>query len=241
MMTTQPKPGEGSDQVSTGTAPGYFIDVAGVEDPFVRGLLASCATVFEIKPAMAALLTNGTPSIEGGTIEPGAMVRGDVIVGEGAVIEAGAMVDGPVYVGPGSVIAMGARVRDHSVIGPNCHIGWGAEIARSLLVSDVRMKHVSFVGDSVLGRHVNVGALVSTTALRVNGGRVTEPATKEITVLLGDRRIGTGQTKFGSVVADDTAIPAGAILQPGTLIGPRTILYPRGQVGGFFPAGSQVR
>ncbi|TDU67819.1 transferase family hexapeptide repeat protein, partial [Streptomyces sp. KS 21] len=224
-MTTQPKPGgDVSDQRLPEITPGYFIDAAEVEDLYVRGLLSDCTTVFDIKPAMAALLTSGTPLTGGGTIEPGAMVRGDVIVGEGAVIEAGAMVDGPVYVGPGSVIAMGARVRDHSIIGPNCHIGWGAEIARSLLVSDVRMKHVSFVGDSVLGRHVNVGAFVSTTALRVNGGRVTEPATKEITMLLGDRRIGTGQTKFGSVIADDTAVPAGAVLQPGTLIGPGTIL-----------------
>lgn len=221
--------------------PSYFFDVAEVQDPYIRGLLTGCPTVFDIKQAMAALLTDGTELACGGTIEPGAVVRGDVIVGQGAVIEAGAMVDGPAYIGPGTVIGAGARVRDHSIIGPDSHIGFGAEVTRSLLVSSVLMKHVSFIGDSVLGSHVNVGAFVSTTGLRIDGGRVTEPATKEISVFLGGGRVGTGQTKFGAVVADDTAIPAGTVLQPGTLIGPGSILYPRGQVGGFFPAGSQVR
>ncbi|WP_351237632.1 hypothetical protein [Streptomyces sp. NPDC002133] len=221
--------------------PAYFIDVAGVDDQFIKGLLTSCATVFDIKHAMAVLLSGSTQPSDGGTIEPGAVIRGQVVVGEGAVIESGAIVDGPAYIGPGTVIATGARIRDHSIIGPNSHIGFGAEITRSLLVSDVRMKHAGFIGDSVIGRHVNVGAFVCTTGLRIDGGRVTEPATKEISVFVGGGRVGTGQTKFGAVIADNLAVPAGTVFQPGTLIGPGTILYPRGQIGGFFPAGSHVR
>jgi bifunctional UDP-N-acetylglucosamine pyrophosphorylase/glucosamine-1-phosphate N-acetyltransferase len=147
-----------------------------------------------------------------------------------------------VAIGPNTVIGTGSRVRDHTVVGPDCAIGFGAEITRSLLVGKILMKHASFVGDSVIGAGVNIGAFASTTGLRVDAGPVTEPATVTITARLDGHRINTGYSKFGAVVGDGVAIPAGTILQPATLIGPGSTIYPKGnQVGGFVPAGSQAR
>jgi bifunctional UDP-N-acetylglucosamine pyrophosphorylase/glucosamine-1-phosphate N-acetyltransferase len=226
----------------TRLTPGYYVRSNGL-DPFIAHLLADCRTVTDIKGAMVqaltALLAGAAP--EGGDIEDGADVDDLVVVQPGARVEAGARVSGPVLVCSGTVIARGAWVRDHSIVGPGCRIGAGAEITRSLLAGHDFMVHSSFVGDSVLGQHVNVGAFCSTTGLLCTSGPVTEPATREITINLDGHRIGTGQTKFGAVVGDAVALPAATVLAPGTLIGPGTVLYPRTQIGGVLPAGSVVR
>ncbi|AXI76902.1 LbetaH domain-containing protein [Peterkaempfera bronchialis] len=226
------------------TTPEYYFETERITDPLVLHLLDRCPTVFGLKKAVTDLLAGqdeiALPASEG-VIEPGATVRGQVIVAAGAVIAEGAFVTGPALICPGAVIEAGARVRDNTVIGPDCRIGFGAEVTRSLLVGGVFMKHTSFVGDSVLGLGVNIGAFVSTTGLRCTSGPVREPATEEVCAHLDGHRIATGQTKFGAVIGDGVILPAGTVLQPATLIGAHTVLYPKTQVGGFFPAGSQGR
>ena len=213
---------------------------------YVAGLLARASTVFDIKPLMTADLDDpgscGLDAGDGhGMMAAGAIVEGRVWVEAGARIEAGAHVIGPVLVCAGAVIAAGALVRDHSVIGPGSAIGFGAEITRSLLVESVFMKHVSFAGDSVLGRHVHLGVFCSTTGMRSHTGPVCEPATDEIMITVDGARIGTGQTKFGAVIGDEVGLPAATVLSPGTLIGPGTVIYPHTHAGGILPAGSSVR
>ncbi|MET8382944.1 hypothetical protein ABZV14_08080 [Streptosporangium canum] len=225
-------------------APDYYVQPDGL-GLYITRLLRSCPTVFDIKATMTADLDHltavGLHTEPGGVVEDGALLQGEVIVQAGARIEAGAQVVGPVLICAGAIVAAGALVRDHTVIGPGCRIGFGAEITRSLLAGTVLMRHPSFIGDSVIGRRVNIGAFCSTTELRCDRGPVAEPAIEEITVTLGGRRIGTGQTKFGAVIGDEVALPTGTVLSPGTLIGPGTVIYPRDHVGGFLPAGSRVR
>lgn len=224
--------------------PHYYLGADGL-GPYITELLARCRTVFDIKQAVTAdLSAPNAPRLHDGptgTIESGALCQGEVIVQAGARIEAGAQVIGPVLVCAGAVVSAGALVRDHSVIGPGCRIGFGAEITRSLLTGHVFAKHPSFIGDSVVGRRVNIGSFCSTTGLRCDRGPVAEPAIEEITVNLDGQRISTRQTKFGAVIGDEVALPAGTVLSPGTLIGPRTVIYPRDHIGGFLPAGSRVR
>ncbi len=243
-LTQTPTIGAELARIDYRTTPEYFFDTEQVHDTVLLGLLSCCPTVFGLKKAVCDLLAGrlgiALPEAEG-VIEPGATVRGTVIVAAGAVIAEGAHVTGPVLLCPGARIEAGARVRDNCVIGPGCQIGFGAEVTRSLLLGGVFMKHTSFVGDSVLGLGVSIGAFVSTTGLRVTSGPVTEPATDEVSAHLDGNRIGTGQTKFGAVVGDGVILPAGTVLQPATLIGAHTVLYPKTQVGGFFPAGSQGR
>ncbi|MFF0387872.1 hypothetical protein ACFYS8_04165 [Kitasatospora sp. NPDC004615] len=242
-LSTTPQPNSARALADERLSPSYYIDLTKVADPLVRSLLR-CPTVFDIKRAVADLLA-GRLDVQlpeaTGVVEPGATVRGRVIVAPGAVIAEGAFVTGPVLVCSGAVVEAGARVRDSTVIGPGCRIGHGAEITRSLLTGGVFMKHAGFVGDSVLGLGVNIGAFVSTTGLRITSGPVTEPATEEVCAYLDGCRLPTGQTKFGAVIGDGVIVPAGTVLQPATLIGAHTLLYPRTQVGGFFPAGSQGR
>ncbi|WP_042391098.1 hypothetical protein [Streptacidiphilus melanogenes] len=225
--------------------PDYYVAHTEVASPYIADLLSRADTVFDIKPLMVADLddpaASGLDHAPAGTIAAGAIVEGPVYLQEGTRIEAGAHVIGPVLVCTGAVIAAGALVRDHSVIGPGCAIGFGAEITRSLLVESVFMKHAGFVGDSILGRHVHLGAFCSTTGMRNTVGPVREPAVDEVTITLDDNRIGTGQTKFGAVIGDEVGLPAATVLSPGTLIGPGSVIYPHTHIGGILPAGSRVR
>ncbi|SFI08960.1 bifunctional UDP-N-acetylglucosamine pyrophosphorylase / Glucosamine-1-phosphate N-acetyltransferase [Streptosporangium canum] len=225
-------------------APDYYFQPDDL-GPYIMRLLKSCPTVFDIKSTMAAdldhLAAAGLYAEPRGVVEDGALLQGEVIVQAGARIEAGAQVVGPALICTGAIVSAGALIRDHTVIGPGCRIGFGAEITRSLLIGHVFMKHPCFIGDSVIGRRVNVGSFCSTTGLRCDRGPVAEPAIEEITVTLGGQRITTGQTKFGAVIGDKVALPAGTVLSPGTLIGPGTVIYPRDHIGGFLPAGSRVR
>lgn len=225
-------------------APGYYFHSEGL-GPYITSVLSNCRTVFDIKPAMTAYLDDpdaaGLDGVPRGVVEDGALLKGEVIVEVGARVEAGAQIIGPVLICAGAVVAAGALVRDHSVIGPGCRIGFGAEITRSLLAGHVFVKHPCFVGDSVIGRSVNIGSFCSTTGLRCDRGPVAEPAIEEITINLDGQCITTGQTKFGAVIGDEVALPAGTVLSPGTLIGPGTVVYPRDHIGGFLPAGSRVR
>ncbi|MFD8981620.1 hypothetical protein [Streptomyces sp. NPDC059564] len=242
MSPTLLTPARESETAADEITPAYYLrhDQLGT---YVTGLLVRCTTVFDIKPTLTDDLDH--PSRHGltggGVIEEGAHVTGTVIVQPGARIEAGARVVGPVLVCEGAVVAAGAYVRDHVVVGPRTQVGFGAEITRSLLGAEVFAKHACFVGDSIVGSGVNFGAFSSTTGLIAGDGPVTEPATREITVSLGGRKYGTGQTKFGAVVGDGVTLCAGTVLCPGTLIGPGTVIYPRTQLGGFMPAGSRVR
>ncbi|NSC21255.1 hypothetical protein FM076_08550 [Streptomyces albus subsp. chlorinus] len=232
-----------AEPVDDRLTPAYYLQ--GIGPGPVAQILRGCASVFDIKAAVALALDDpesaGLLPAGGGVIESGADVHGRVIVQKGARIEAGARVVGPVLVCSGSVICAGALVRDHTIVGPDCAVGFGAEITRSFLAGGCSMKHPSFVGDSVLGWGVNLGAFATTTGLRCDGGPVTEPATKPIEVTLDGRRINTGQTKFGAMIGDGVALPAGTVLAPGTLIGPGTVIYPRTLVGGVLPTGSRVR
>ncbi|MGW5335646.1 hypothetical protein [Streptomyces bauhiniae] len=238
-----PVPETVREPVTDELTPGYYLSGHQL-GPYVSGLLARCRTVFDIKPVMTGdldtLVAAGLTD-RSGVIEDGAHITGDVIVQHGARIEAGARVTGPVLVCEGAVISAGAYVRDHVVIGPGTQVGFGAEITRSLLGAHVFAKHACFIGDTVVGSGVNFGAFSSTTGLITSGGPVTEPAVKEIVVILDSRKYGTGQTKFGAVIGDGVTLSAGTVLCPGTLIGPRTVIYPRTQLGGFMPAGSRVR
>lgn len=223
--------------------PAYYFRIGEELGPYVQTLLRRCRSIFDIKATMAADLDRDAECLseENGVVEEGAMIQGKVVVQANARIEAGAQVIGPVLVCADTVVSAGALVRDHSVIGPGCRIGFGAEITRSLLTGNVFMKHPCFIGDSVIGRHVNIGSFCSTTGLRCDRGPISEPAIEEITINLGGHRITTGQTKFGAVIGDEVALPAGTVLSPGTLIGPGTVVYPRDHIGGFLPADSRVR
>jgi len=149
----------------------------------------------------------------GGDVADGAHVRGTVVVEEGATVEPGAVVEGPALIRAGAHVGPNAYVRGHTLLAERTEVGHSVEIKNSVVMSDTTVPHLSYVGDSVLGRDVNVGAGTVVANLRHDDQPV------ELTVK-GDR-VSTGRRKFGVVVGDgarigiDTNLNAGVTLSTG--------------------------
>jgi NDP-sugar pyrophosphorylase family protein len=157
------------------------------------------------------------PGVEG-EVAPGAFVGPDVYVGPGTVIEHGAVIKGPVLIGRDCDIRPGAYIRDFALIGNGCVVGNSCEIKNSLLHDEANVPHLSYVGDSLLGWRAHLGAGVKLSNVRLSG--------ESVIVLLDGRRYNTGLRKLGAVLGDQVEIGCNSVLNPGSLIGPRSVIYP---------------
>ena len=161
-----------------------------------------------------------------GEVEDGATLNGAVVVESGARVRAGAYIEGPVLVQSGADVGPNAYVRGATVIGPNVRVGNAVEIKNSILMANTNVGHLSYVGDSVLGREVNFGAGTTVANLRHDGANVRMRVKGE--------SVDTGRRKLGVVAADgvktgiDTSLNAGVKLGAGETTMPNeTVLQDR--------------
>ncbi len=158
-----------------------------------------------------------------GDVSPAADLRGTVVVESGATVDAGTVIEGPVLVRRGASVGPNAYVRGTTLIGEDVHVGQSVEIKNSVLMAGTAVPHLSYVGDSVLGRDVNFGAGTQVANLRHDD----EPV--RITVK-GDR-VSTGRRKFGVVVGDGTktginaSLDAGLVLSTGARVKPGEVVH----------------
>lgn len=168
-----------------------------------------------------------------GRVMSGAWVGEDVELAEGALVEAGAYVEGPAIIGKGAVIRHGAYVRAYSYIAEGAVVGHASEVKRSILMPGAHAPHFNYVGDSVLGAGVNLGAGTKISNLKHDGSLVQ--------VEWKGRRHSTGLRKFGAVIGDEASTGCNCVTQPGALIGPGTITYPNAVLRGVYPPRSIVK
>ena len=167
---------------------------------------------------------------EGAWLEPGA-----VQLGKGSVVQRGAIVRGPTIIGENTVIRSGANIRGHVMIGDHCIIG--GELRHVLTLNHTNVAHsYSGVFTSLLGNRVNVAGLSGTPNLRLDGQKIVIRIKQDGKIV----RYPTGLTYFGSVVGDDTKLAGLSVLQPGTVIGRRCVIYPQTIPSGYIPHNSLV-
>jgi NDP-sugar pyrophosphorylase family protein len=141
-----------------------------------------------------------------------------IAVHRSARVELGAVVKPPAVLSAASFVAANAYVRGGAFIGESCVVGPGVEIKTSVLFARSKIAHLSFVGDSVVGERANceAGAMIANYR--------NEREDKRIRIRIGDAVIDTGVEKFGALVGDDARIGANAVVAPGALIHPRSIV-----------------
>lgn len=153
------------------------------------------------------------------TIEAGAYIKGDHIeLMDGAHVEAGAWISGPTIIGPHTTVRHGAYVRGGVITGENCIIGHASEIKSSILGNGAKAAHFAYVGDSLLGNEVNLGAGTKISNLKIIEG----------TIYIQDegKKIDTGLRKFGAIMGDRCQTGCNAVLNPGSLLEPECLVYP---------------
>jgi NDP-sugar pyrophosphorylase family protein len=166
---------------------------------------------------------------------PGVHVLGDRLwIGEGVRIEPGAVLVGPAILEDGVVIRTGAYVREHVVLGAGSLVGAHSEVKGSILFPGARAPHQAYVGDSILGRDVNLGAGTICSNVK-NIGR-------EVSFAAGGETIHTGLRKFGAVLGDGCKTGCNTVLNPGVLMGRGSVTYPNATLrGGAYPADTLVK
>ena len=156
-----------------------------------------------------------------------------VFIGEGTVVEDGVMIKGPAIIGRNCEIRHNAYFREQVIVGDNCVVGNSCELKNSLLFNHAVVPHFNYVGDSILGHHVHLGAGVKISNLKIVPGNIT--------VDIDGRPFDTGLRKFGALLGDQTDIGCNAVLNPGTIIGRGSVIYPNTNWRGILPANMIVK
>jgi NDP-sugar pyrophosphorylase family protein len=145
-------------------------------------------------------------------------VSNEVAVHRTASVEPGAVLKGPLILGPHCFVATGAYLRGGNWVAEHCTFGPGAELKSSFVFPGTKLAHFNFVGDSILGADVNLEAGSIICNYR------NERQNKEILVRLGKELHQTGCQKFGAVVGDHGRIGANAVLAPGVILQPGAVV-----------------
>ncbi|MEW6047691.1 MAG: hypothetical protein AB1609_14610 [Bacillota bacterium] len=210
---------------------GYFFRL---EDFEHRSLLENLEYVWLALSNLPRYIDEHLEPSLAGTIMPGAYVSDRVQLGEGCVVESGAMVKGPAIIGPGTVIRQGAYIREYVLVGAGCVVGHATEVKASILLDGAQAPHFNYVGDSILGRHCNLGAGTKLSNLKNDGTEVSVRGPN-------GEVIATGLRKLGAIIGDGVTTGCNAVTSPGTLIGPHASVYANVVVRGFVPASSIVK
>lgn len=204
------------------------IDLYEVDTPYLIRLFNQSEYPWEMLPKINGyikeLLLCG---IDGFTI-----LKEGVLVGNGVKIHPSAVIEAPAIIGNGTEIRPNAYLRGNVITGENCVIGNSTEIKNSVLLNGVQVPHYNYVGDSVLGNYAHLGAGAVCSNLKSD---------KKEVVIHGDDNVKTGIRKIGGILADYADIGCGCVINPGTVVGKKTTVYPLTSVRGVIQGGMIVK
>lgn len=159
-----------------------------------------------------------------GEIMEGARVENNVYLGKGSVVQPGAWVRGPAIIGENCEIRHGAFVGANVLCGDRVIIGHASEVGNAIFLNESRAPHFAFVGNSILGNKVNLGAGTKLSNLKIIAGEIEIDSIK------------TGLTKLGAIIGDESSLGCNTVTQPGTFIGKKVFGYPNMLLRGFLPS-----
>ena len=198
--------------------------------------------LFEIIPKLLALLFNSTEyphqaivglryAIEKIIENPPdgfTIYKDGVIIGKDVTIEEGATILPPTVICDGAIIRQGAYIRGSVFIGECAVVGHSTEVKNSILMERAEAPHFNYVGDSILGNRAHIGAGVILSNLKVDKSAVT---------IKGDTSLSTGMRKLGAILGDGAEVGCNTVLNPGSVIGKDSIVYPLVNWRGVLPEG----
>ena len=157
--------------------------------------------------------------------------KGDnVWIAKSAAIAPTATINGPCIIGKDTEVRPGAFIRGNAIIGEKCVVGNSTELKNVILFNNVQVPHYNYVGDSILGYKSHMGAGSITSNVKSDK--------KLITIKGPDGNIDTGIKKIGAFLGDNVEIGCGSVLNPGTIIGRNSNIYPLSSVRGCIKSGS---
>lgn len=156
-------------------------------------------------------------------------IGAEIWIGQNTSVAEGAALQGPLLIGDDCEIRPNAFLRGNVIIGDDVVVGNASEVKQSVLFSGVRLPHYNYVGDSILGFKAHLGAGSIASNFKSVAGQVK--------VRYGEHVLETGLRKLGAILGDGVEVGCNAVLNPGTVIGPGSVVYPLVSVRGFIPGG----
>lgn len=227
--------------------PENFFDLEGFE---FKAVFDGCEYVWDALKNVGRFTLEYITSIDGnsqirGTVMDGAYIedRDTVVIGEGTFVEPGAYIIGPAIIGKNCQIRNGAYIRGDVIVGNNCIVGHASELKNCIMLDTAQCPHFAYVGDSILGRRVNLGAgtkLSNVPVLSFKDEKTGKRPTIKITV--NGKQYDTGLPKFGAVIGDGCQTGCNTVTNPGCLIGPNTLIYPNVSLKkGYYPGNRIIK
>lgn len=212
--------------------PGYFFDLSSFEH---KDIFQEITYVWEVLSKIGDYLKSTQLGKIQTKIPSGAFIVNDqeVVIGEGTIVEPGAYIRGPCLIGKNCVIRHGAYIRGNVLTGDGCVIGHDSELKNSLLLNHAHAAHFAYLGDSILGNEVNLGAGTKCANLKLNNSKIE--------IHFENKKIPTQLRKLGAILGDRTQIGCNAVTNPGTLMGKEVFCYPCVNIGGFVPSYSLIK
>lgn len=196
------------------------------ENP-VTPLLESVENIYEALPKISDYIKQLGPTLDKEVFEE----KGDNIwIAKSAKIASTASISGPCIICENAEIRHCAFIRGSAFIGQNCVVGNSTEIKNVILLGNVQVPHYNYVGDSILGNFAHMGA-----------GSITSNVKSDktlVTVKIDNQKIETKLKKFGAILGDRVEIGCNSVLNPGTIIGKNSNVYPLSSVRGYIPENS---
>ena len=154
----------------------------------------------------------------------------DVWIAKDAKVYPSALINGPAIIGKGAEVRHCAFIRGNAIVGEGAVVGNSTELKNVILFDKVQVPHYNYVGDSILGYKSHMGAGSITSNVKSD---------KKLVVVKGKEvRMETGLKKFGAMLGDEVEVGCGSVLNPGTVVGSHTNIYPLSSVRGVVPSHS---
>lgn len=161
------------------------------------------------------------------------LIKENVWIAKTANVYPTACILGPTIIGEYTEVRHCAFIRGNALVGNNCVIGNSTELKNVILFNTVQVPHYNYVGDSILGYHSHMGAGSITSNVKSDKSLVT--------IKGKDYQIETGQKKIGAMLGDNVEVGCNSVLNPGTVIGKNSSIYPTSFVRGVIPEGSILK
>lgn len=190
-------------------------------------LLSDCKYPWEALPKIKSFILELGPQLNKNEYD---YIGNDIWIGKNVTIDPSAVIRGPAIIGSDTEIRPSAFIRGSVIIGHGCVIGNSCELKNAIIFDKVQIPHFNYIGDSILGFSSHTGAGAITSNVKSDRSLVT--------VKNGDEKICTGLKKFGAMLGDYVEIGCNSVLNPGTIIGKNTNVYPLSSVRGTVPPNS---
>ena len=198
-----------------------------LDNTIAKELLESVTYPWEALAKITAFILKIGPTLDKEKYEK---VGEDVWIAKSATVAPTAYIKGPAIIGENAEIRHCAFIRGKAIVGENAVVGNSTELKNVILFNRVQVPHYNYVGDSILGYKSHMGAGSITSNVKSDK--------KLVVVKDGIEKIETGIKKFGAMLGDNVEIGCGSVLNPGTVVGRNTNIYPLSSVRGVVPENS---